>query len=548
MLNKKKNTVYALVASILLSSLFVFYMDCQKKNYHIDETYSYILSNSHDTDALGRSPLLWERWIAAEDWNEFITVQYGERFDYATVYRNNTTDAHPPLFYWCLHTICSLFPNSFSMWYGLGINLLFFVLSLVVLYFISRRVIKNEWFALLPVILWGLSPIAADTAMFIRMYSLLTFLNLFSVLMHLKMYQEGQSAKLLTITFLITFLGVMTQYYFAVSAFCISVAYCIYRFSQKAYRQMLIYGVLELFAIILLFIAYPAAISQITGSATNNIGNEVAATFFTLSGWPITILKYCSQVLSGWGRGLFGIKGFTTAFFFVSLVALICVKVFKKKSSHVASEDGQLRYLLKISIYGLVVFMVIVIVAKMSYEFVYIRYLYHMIPLFIVVAIMFAEWITNRLKLSQKTVVCILIALSLANAAGTLSTNCVDYLFESTQDNYESLYKEYGDIPVVLLCERNTYVLTSNYHFLKNYSKTYVMSADSVDRMDDVLQGKAVESGILLIVWSDKYWDDGYEVSDVISNVQSSCTLFENYEHLQEPLQCLDFCDIYYLR
>lgn len=545
MLNKTKVTTYVLVISILLSAIFVFYMDCQKKNYHIDETYSYILSNSHDADKLGNSSLLWERWISAEEWREFITVQDGESFDYATVYRNNTTDAHPPLFYWCLHTICSLFPDSFSMWYGLGINLVFFILSLVVLYLISRRVIKNAWFAVLPVILYGLSPTAVDTAMFIRMYSLLTFLNLLSVLMHLKMYQDGQNAKLLTITFLITFLGAITQYYFVVSAFCISAAYCIYRFVKKEYRQMMIYGALELLAIILLFITYPAAISQITGSSTNNIGNEVAATIFTLSGWLITILRYCYGVLVNWGRGLLAIKVFATVLLLVSLLVLICAKVFNKKSSHVASEkgEGHLKDLLKIVAYGMVSVAVVVIISKMSYRFVYIRYLYHMIPLFIVVAVMFAEWLTVSLMLSKKAVICILIAFSLANAAGTISANSVDYLFETTQENYDSLLEEYGDIPVVLLCEKETYVLTANYHFLKNYSNTYVMSADSDSGIDDVLQEKAVESGILLMVWCDKYWGNGYETSDVISDVQSECTLFKNYEYLQY----LNFCDIYYL-
>lgn len=193
---KKKNIAALSVAvCIILSSLFVFYMDCQKENYHIDENYSYILSNFQKVDEVLKGGIVWDQWITPEDWNEFVSVQDGGQFDYATVYFNNTVDAHPPLFYWCLHTVCSFFPNSFNMWFGLGLNFVFYLLSLVVLYFISRRVIKNQWLALLPILLWGLSPLASDTAMFIRMYSLLTLLTLLSVLMHLKLYQDGQNTK-----------------------------------------------------------------------------------------------------------------------------------------------------------------------------------------------------------------------------------------------------------------------------------------------------------------------------------------------------------------
>lgn len=543
---KKKNIVALAVAiCIILSSLFVLYMDCQKENFHIDETYSYILSNSQKVDEVLNGGVFWDRWISHEDWDEFTSVQDGEQFDYATVYFNNTVDAHPPLFYWCLHTVCSLFPNSFNMWFGLGLNFVFHVLSLVVLYFISRRVIKNQWLALLPILLWGLSPLASDTAMFIRMYSLLTLFTLLSVLMHLKIYQDGQNTKRLLILFLITFLGAMTHYYFIISAFCFSVTYCIYKLIKKEYRQMFAYGFVELFAIILLFIVYPAAITQITGSPTNNVGNEVAATFFSISGWPNTIWAYIQQILFGWGAGLLQIKKLALILLVISIIVLILTKIKSKKTNTADSKQSSRKELLRIGIYVLTAFMTIIIVAKISFNFVYIRYFYHMIPLFITVAVMLIEWIATKFNFSKTTILCILVAFSLANAGATMKYNVSEYLFISAQETYDYLYEEYGDIPVIMLCDKEIYVAVSNFQFLKNYTDTYIMPDDDIDKIDTILKDKPTKNGVFLLIWTDTDWGNGYDSLTVLNEVKNNCTLFDNYEKLQKVK--MNFCDIYYL-
>lgn len=43
---------------------------------------------------------------------QYVMVAENERFDYATVYYNQTQDVHPPLYYFFLHTVCSAVPRK----------------------------------------------------------------------------------------------------------------------------------------------------------------------------------------------------------------------------------------------------------------------------------------------------------------------------------------------------------------------------------------------------------------------------------------------------
>ena len=65
------------------------------------------------------------------------------RFDYASVYYNQTQDVHPPLFYFLLHTVCSLFPGSFTKWTGLGMNFVLLGGTLAALYALGMELFAD---------------------------------------------------------------------------------------------------------------------------------------------------------------------------------------------------------------------------------------------------------------------------------------------------------------------------------------------------------------------------------------------------------------------
>lgn len=543
---KKHIPLILFIILIITQTVLMCYISAQKQEFHIDEIYSYILSNSYDTDKLGNADNLKNRWVTPEDWDEFTTVQEGERFTYGNVYKINSTDAHPPLYYWILHSICSLFPNSFSMWYGISINIFFFVLSAIVIYLISKRLIKNVYLALLPTAIWGFSTVAFNIVTFIRMYALLTFITLLSFLIHIKLYQQGQNLKWVMILFAVTFLGAMTQYYFIVAEFCFAAAYCIYKIAKKEYKNLFIYGGTQLTAIILLFIAYPAAYTQITGSSTNNIGNEVSATFFNLDGWTETVEKYITMMLNEWGKGLNGVLKITFIVTILSVAALIVTYYIKKRRQQTADKikTSKRPKAFHIWVMFLIELSIVAIISKMSNNFVYLRYIYHVIPLFVISAVMLVEYIVDKTKLSLKTVASVLLIISIINAFGVVKTKNNDYLYMDTQKRYQSIENDYGDIPVVLVNENNNYVLTGNYTFLKNYSNVYVTPASELSDLTEILKDKDTSNGFLLMVWTDTYWANGYNADQVISQVKSHNPDYKEIKSLGD----MRFTKLYYCK
>ena len=73
----------------------------------------------------------------------YVAPQGSTRFNYASVYYNQTQDVHPPLFYFLLHTVCSLFPGSFTKWTGLGMNLVLLGGTLAALYALGMELFAD---------------------------------------------------------------------------------------------------------------------------------------------------------------------------------------------------------------------------------------------------------------------------------------------------------------------------------------------------------------------------------------------------------------------
>ena len=135
--NIKKSTAIIFIIIFALSLLRITYAFAfNKQDAHSDETWSYGLSNSHNNPFIfaenDKTTIRnFNEWISSDVFVDYLTVQEGERFDYASVWYNQKYDDHPPLFYVLLNTVCSFFPNSYSLWYGYIINVLAFIILMI---------------------------------------------------------------------------------------------------------------------------------------------------------------------------------------------------------------------------------------------------------------------------------------------------------------------------------------------------------------------------------------------------------------------------------
>lgn len=263
-LEKKIQIILNIVALLLV--LGVAYFVCtQKMGMHEDEYYSYYSSNR--TDGLWISDKFDTGLLKRE-----IMVLNGEKYRFSLVKEVQSWDVHPPIYYFVLHLICSLSPERFSMWNGLGLNLVCFIVSIIlmkklgVLLLDSKegsglfgKVLYTDIFILLICLAWGISAAVLSGVVFIRMYMLLSVWVLAVTILHLQYIDEEFDNGLFYIELAcLTFCGFMTHYYFFIWLFFLAIGFNIVRLKRGLILEIIKYGITMVATFIVCYLFYPA--------------------------------------------------------------------------------------------------------------------------------------------------------------------------------------------------------------------------------------------------------------------------------------------------
>lgn len=224
-------------STALLYCLFLFLMILtisNKENYHVDEMYSYGLSN-HQRGIVIRFEEGRKYTSPEEPYMEYMTVDKDHRFDYENVWENQTHDVHPPLYYAILHTICSVFAGKFSKWYAGSINIVFGLLTL----FAFRKLIRsitgnNKGICTLLSIAFIFSSGMLSSITFLRMYILAMFLA--TLLTYLFVDEVGRwkfDLHFYLKLFFIAVIGALTHYYCMIYTVLLCIVYCLMLIGMK---------------------------------------------------------------------------------------------------------------------------------------------------------------------------------------------------------------------------------------------------------------------------------------------------------------------------
>ena len=178
---------------------------------------------------------------------------------------NQRGDVHPPFFYMLLHTICSIFQGSFSKWYGIALNIIVLLTALVVLYKMSEKHFGGSKAALVITSVYAFSAGFMSTAMFIRMYALLTLMTLLCLYVHLEILRADFTFnKKLTLALFFSVLGgYYTQYYFVLYAIAIAVVLVVLMTLKKKLKSVLHYICTLAGAAVTGIIIWPFAIKHV---------------------------------------------------------------------------------------------------------------------------------------------------------------------------------------------------------------------------------------------------------------------------------------------
>ena len=257
-----KKFFYFVVAFMLSINLYIIVDGFAHKNqYQVDEQWSYAHANSNGKPYIAGEKTMYQ-WLDSKVYHDYLTVQRSDGFNYTHIYENLKNDMHTPLYFMILYTISYFFPDTFSPWIGGGLNIVLWIMTLVVMYRLSQKFLKNRWMALAPVILYSFSLIGISTAVYIRLYTMQTLLAT-CLINELLLYIEKQNTRYrfnaLKI-FIFSLLGMLTSYNSLVLSFVLSVVFGTYLLIKKEYRKILYLALAMVGSVIFFIYIFPYAI------------------------------------------------------------------------------------------------------------------------------------------------------------------------------------------------------------------------------------------------------------------------------------------------
>ncbi len=237
-----------------------------KVGYDIDEMYTYGLSNhqfagSIQPDIEEGTPYTGEEVLLA-----YTAVDEDHTFDYANVAENQKRDVHPPLYYLLVHTVCSLFPGTFSGMYALIINALLAAVVFWQIVWLFRRFIKKQSLAIIFSLLFIFTMGFVNSVVFFRMYILLTVWTNALIMLFCKYKPEENNWQFYVLLALFILGGMLTQYYFIIFAAFACIVYAIRVVLARNWKKLIISIVSVAVGLVIAYLLFPAMIKQIFGS------------------------------------------------------------------------------------------------------------------------------------------------------------------------------------------------------------------------------------------------------------------------------------------
>ncbi|MCD7818299.1 MAG: hypothetical protein LUH07_04520, partial [Lachnospiraceae bacterium] len=237
--HRGKNIVWKVVLSLLIVIAFMI-IGSYKNGYHVDEMYTLGLSNHQYNGSIGPEINDGVVYTGQQLWQEYTMVSEDNRFDYGNVVENQTHDVHPPLYYAVVHTVFSFFPDTYSIYFPLIVNIVFAIIvfwQMVWLFlFFTKKQRLSVLFSLLFIFTMGF----VNSVVFFRMYVLLAVWTNALIMLFCKYRPTDRGWKYYALLVLIITGGTMTQYYFTIFAFFACAVYAIRLAVEKNWKKIVL--------------------------------------------------------------------------------------------------------------------------------------------------------------------------------------------------------------------------------------------------------------------------------------------------------------------
>ena len=221
----KKPMKLFLIFLLLVQGINLIYWGNQKEGYHVDEIYTFELSNYQYTNFVDTEPS-YGVWINGDTLHTIIEPDGSELFNITVPYWNSETDNHPMIYYTLVNfnsSLCSLLRIDVNKWTGLIPNFVAVMASVAILVYLFFCLTDNALASAAAGLMFSLSAYLVSISVYLRMYALLILSCCIFVYLHFEFDRRVQNdmldSRFMSLLELVTAIGILTQYYFLIFAF-----------------------------------------------------------------------------------------------------------------------------------------------------------------------------------------------------------------------------------------------------------------------------------------------------------------------------------------
>lgn len=492
----------ALFLALLLISAVCFLFAGRKEGMFIDEIYTYGLANGYYTpfvtDIKGGDVI--DQVISRQELFDYMTVGEDDGFAFASVYYNQTQDVHPPLYYWLLNMASSLTPGVFSKWTGIVLDYIIYMLTLVVLFALTKELTASRTAGVVTVLLYGLSTVGLSTMLMIRMYVLLTLLTVFLAYCVAKLLHGGAWIWRI-LAGLSIFAGLLTQYYFVFYAFFLCAFYVFYLLFKKDFKGILYFALCAFAGVAAFILAFPACFDQLFADALVSGGNALENAK-TLSQYPERIGIFLADTRHR-------TKGIVIA---AAVMLVLCVLHLKAFSEALTEKRLPLEGLI-ILLPALITFFLVAIISPVTE----IRYVYNIMPFFGLAAGLILGWVyasdgENIQPKAKMYMLLFIAALALFEARAVAP----DYLYDEYSD-YDAMLAPYASTPCVYFNDNYRAPLTYDLLQLMIFDDFIVVNDADSPALSEYMGGSGEA---VVFIDNSAYWSSGYVNEDILAGLE----------------------------
>jgi hypothetical protein len=469
----RKGIIFGLIILMLCQVFISLIAGQMKESYHLDELYTFGLSNSLYKPFVNPETDI-NIWHSQDFYINYLTVQSSEKYSYDSVNYNQANDVHPPLYYYFMHTISSIYPNIYSKWFGIAFNIPFLIGSTLLLYLLSMKILNDRRLSFIISIMYGLCAGAISNVIFIRMYEMLTFFTVLITYLHVRLiFEEGKfvnNAILLCIT---NIFGFMTQYLFIVYAFYLAMFYSVYLMKQKNWKRLIWYTLLMSGSLLVCVLFFPQLVDVIFHG---EMGSTVIGSLFNILKFILTL----GITLLSLGYAFFGGLYLTV----IILISVIVFVFYSKISIGFLHENYISRFEPKKKVIylmlmraSLLTFLTNMAISPYTDAYRYITYLY---PNLAILIVLVSYLLINTIILDRKRTLRILVGLVISITLISYINGSIDYSYRYREAQLDERMKAYSTY--------DAYCITNNQHnmtiaiplIINHENSCYISSTDTI--------------------------------------------------------------------